>query len=121
MTPRRDPWLLTRLFDLSFSRFVAVSLVRIVYAVLMVIGLAGLGFLITFLFLLNQRFSLYAAIILLMLSPFLYLVYLLVLRVLCEALIVVFAIAEDLSEIRDALRQQAEKAPPASGRPEAPP
>ena len=42
MTEQRpDPWLITKLFDLRFSRFVALSLVRIVYVVLMIAGLVA--------------------------------------------------------------------------------
>jgi hypothetical protein len=113
MTPRRDPWLLARLFDLSFSHFVALSLVRIVYALFMVAGLAGLAFLITFLFLLNARDTTIIAVLLAAASPVIYLAYLLVLRLLCEGFIVVFTIAEDLGEIREALAERARKASPA--------
>jgi hypothetical protein len=115
MTQRRDPWLITRLFDLSFSRFVALSLVRVLYAVLMVVGLAGLGFLITYLFLLGNRDTTLVAVVLLLIAPLIYLVYLLILRLLCEAFIVVFALAERLDEIRDALAERDKQQAPAAG------
>jgi hypothetical protein len=106
MQPRRDPWLITRLFDLAFTRFIALSLIRIVYFVLMVAGLVLLALLTYYLFQIGERI---AAVLLLVLSPVAYLVYLLVVRLVCETLIVVFAMAEDLGELREAMRQQADK------------
>jgi len=47
------------------------------------------------------------AILLVLLAPFIYLVYLLVIRLICETLIVVFTVAENLSELREAGRQTA--------------
>jgi hypothetical protein len=115
MNSRQDPWLLTRLFDLSFSRFVALSLARIVYVVLMVAGLAGLIFLTVYLFQTGQREMMIAALLVLVLGPPLYFVYLLLIRLLCETLIVVFAMAEYLEQIRANIEQLAKReqsAPP---------
>src|SRR5262245_348805 len=114
MTERRDPWLITRLFDLTFSRFVALSLVRIVYVILMIAGLVGFAFAITFLFRIGREDTTIAAILLLALAPIVYLIYLLILRVTCEALIVVFAMAEDIEEMRTALGDLNRTQPPAS-------
>jgi hypothetical protein len=110
---RRDPWLITRLFDLSFSRLVAVSLARIVYAVLMVAGLAGLIFLVVFLFQTGQREMMIAAILVLVLGPLLYFLYLLFIRLICETLVVAFLMVEHLEQIREALEQSAQKGQPA--------
>src|SRR5262249_45696496 len=98
MTERREPWLITKLFDLSFSRFVALSLVRIVYVLLMIAGLVVLAFAITYLFEIGRQDTTVAGLLLLALAPIVYLVYLLVIRLVCEVLIVVFALAEDLQE-----------------------
>jgi hypothetical protein len=115
MSQRRDPWLITRLFDLAFSRFVALSLIRIVYVILMIAGLVFFAFVITFLFQIGRHDTTIAAILLLTLAPLVFLIYLLIIRLICESLIVVFAMAEDLSEVREALRQLSEKQQPASG------
>jgi hypothetical protein len=106
MQPRRDPWLITRLFDLGFTRFIALSLIRIVYFVLMIAGLVLFALLTYYQFQIGERI---AAVLLLVLGPVIYLVYLLIIRLVCETLIVVFAMAEDLGEMREAMRQQADK------------
>ena len=109
MTERREPWLITKLFDLAFSRFVALSLVRIVYVILMIAGLVFFAFAITFLFEIGRHDTTIAAILLLALAPIVYLVYLLIIRLICESLIVVFAMAEDLGEMRRIIRELTEK------------
>src|SRR5262249_27840233 len=105
MTQRRDPWLITKLFDLTFSRFVALSLVRIAYVLLMIAGLAALAFVITYLFQIGRQDTTIAALLLLLLAPIIYLPYLVLLRLICEVLIVVFAMAEDIEELRARLAE----------------
>jgi hypothetical protein len=105
MGPKPDPWLITRLFDLGFSHFIALSLIRIVYVLLMVAGLVLFAILIYYQFEIGDRA---VAILLLLLAPFINLAYLLVIRLICEALIVVFTVAENLSELREAGRQAAD-------------
>jgi hypothetical protein len=119
MTPRRDPWLITRLFDFSFTRFVALSLARIVYAVLMVGGLAGYVFACVYLFQTGQREMMTAAVILTAIGPIVFFIYLLIIRLVCETLIVVFAMVEHLEEMRESLEQLADKGKASS--PETPP
>jgi hypothetical protein len=104
MGPKRNPWLVSRLFDLGFSHFIALSLIRIVYFLFMVAGLVLLAVLIHFQFQIGDQM---VAILLVLLAPFIYLVYLLVIRLICETLIVVFTVAENLSELREAGRQTA--------------
>jgi hypothetical protein len=113
MNPRREGWLLTRLFDLSFSRFVSLTLIRIVYVLLMIAGVVVLAFGILYLFQVGQRETTFAAVLVLVLGPILYFIYLLFIRLICETLIVVFAMAEDLDEIREALQQRTNQGPPA--------
>jgi len=107
--PRRDPWLITKLFDFHFSRFVALSLIRILYVILMIAGLVVLGFAITFLFQIGKEDTSIAAILLCALAPLIYLVYLFVVRLVCESLIVVFAVAEDMSVLRETLEELLQK------------
>jgi len=115
MTQRRDPWLITKLFDLAFSRFVALSLVRIVYVILMIAGLVFFAFVITFLFQIGRQDTTIAAILLLVLAPIVFLIYLLIIRLICESLIVVFTMAEDLGEMRETIRRLIEKQQPDAG------
>ena len=119
MSTKRDPWLITRLFDFSFTRFVALSLARIVYAILMVGGLAGYIFLCVYLFQTGQREMMTAAIILTAIGPIVFFLYLLIIRLVCETLIVVFAMVEHLEEMRESLEQLADKGKSSS--PETPP
>ena len=100
MSERRDPWLITKLFDLSFSRFIALSLVRIAYALLMIAGLVVLAFAITYLFQIGRQDTTVAALLLLLLAPLVYLPYLILVRLICEVLIVVFSMAEHMEDIR---------------------
>ena len=106
MEQRRNPLLIARLFDLTFSHFIALSLVRIVYFLLMIAGLVLLGILTFYLFQVGQKEG---AILVLVAGPVFYLVYLLIIRLVCETLIVVFAIAEDLGEMREAFGRLADK------------
>jgi hypothetical protein len=99
MDPKRNPWLITRLFDLGFSHFIALSLIRMVYALLMVAGLVLLAVVIYYQFAIGDRA---VAILLLLLAPIINLAYLLIIRLICETLIVVFTVAENLSELREA-------------------
>jgi Domain of unknown function (DUF4282) len=105
MERKRDPWLIARLFDLSFSRFVTLSLIRIVYVILMIAGLVGYAMVVTYLFRIGDRHTTLAAVLVLLLGPIIYLAYLLILRLVCETLIVLFAMAEDLEEVRQALER----------------
>jgi hypothetical protein len=99
MDPKRNPWLITRLFDLGFSHFIALSLIRIVYVLLMVAGLVLFAVLIYYQFEIGDRT---VGFLLILLAPLINLAYLLVIRLVCETLIVVFSVAENLSELREA-------------------
>ncbi len=97
-------WLLSRLFDFAFSRFLATNLIRILYVVLMIAGLAGIGFGLIKVFQLTDQTTAYLCV---GLSPLAYVIYLIVIRLVCETLIVLFAIAEDLDDIRRQLSERA--------------
>ncbi|MCC6421450.1 MAG: DUF4282 domain-containing protein [Gemmataceae bacterium] len=116
MPPPHEPWLIARLFDFSFSRFVSLSLIRLAYFLLAVAGLVPLLFGVFLLFQIGQDFqdALVLAVVLMVAAPFIYLVYLFLLRLLCETLIVLFAVAEHLAEIRETLKRAADSPPPSS-------
>ena len=111
MSENTDPWLIARLFDFSFARFVSLPLVRIVYAIMAVAGLAPLLFGSFVLFQMGQDYPevLFLAILLTALTPFIYLIYLFILRLVCETLIVMFAIAEHMKAVAEALQRPAER------------
>ena len=107
MDSKRNPWLITRLFDLGFSHFIALSLIRIVYVLLMIAGLVLFSVLIYYQFEIGDRGL---AIVMALLAPIAYLAYLLVIRLVCETLIVVFSVAENLSELRESGQAAVSKA-----------
>lgn len=88
---------LTSLFDLSFTRFVSVSLVRVLYllAIVMAIVLVIVGVVAGF----SNSFS--AGITALVLAPIFFFLYVLFVRVLLEIIIVVFRIADYTREIAE--------------------
>jgi hypothetical protein len=106
MEQKRDPGLIARLFDLGFTHFIALSLIRIVYVMLMVAGLVVFAILIYYQFQMGEQ---HAALLMLVLAPFINLAYLFILRLICETLILAFSMAENLSAIRAALEQAADK------------
>jgi hypothetical protein len=114
MAEHPESWLIARLFDFSFTRFVSLPLVRIVYAILAVAGLTPLLFGCFVLFQMGQDYpeALLLAWLLTGLTPIIFLLYLFLVRLLCETLIVLFAIAEHMKEVSEALKRQA-AAPPA--------
>jgi hypothetical protein len=118
MPPPHNPWLIARLFDFSFSRFVSLALIRIVYFVLAVLGLVPLLFGVFILYQIGQDYPeiLLVALLLLVLAPFIYLIYLFFIRLVCETLIVLFAMVEHLDQIREALQASRETQPPPSFR-----
>jgi len=99
MDPKQNPWLVTRLFDLGFNHFIALSLIRIVYVLLMIAGLVLFAVLVYYQFVIGDRT---VGILLLLLAPIINLAYLLIIRLVCEALIVVFSVAENLTDLREA-------------------
>lgn len=87
----REPNFLATLFDLSFERFVTVRLVKVLF----IIGLVFSA--VTAVTLIVQGFeaSTGLGVILLLLSPVVFLVYALLVRVGLEVVLVIFRIAED--------------------------
>ena len=91
-----------RLFDLSFSRFIATTLIKVVYRVAMLVGAFLSVIAIGSGFALGQPVQ---GVIALVLAPLGFLVYLIVVRLYCEFFIVVFAMAEDLEDIRKGIER----------------
>jgi hypothetical protein len=86
------------LFDFGFTSFVTPKVVKVVYALVMIIlGLSTLGFLI-FAFRVNAAFGIIALVIL---CPLYFFVYLGLWRIALELIIIIFRISDDLRAIRD--------------------
>jgi len=83
------------LFDFSFSEFVTTRLIKVLF----IIGIAVAA--IASLVLLGKAFSdsFLSGLFMLVLSPVIFLVYVLFARVWCEMIIVVFRIAENTSRL----------------------
>jgi hypothetical protein len=88
------------LFDFSFDNFIATKLVKFLY-VLSLIGvtITAIFFLIGGLVALGNGSSL--GLLYIILSPLVWLVYLIVARLWLELVIVMFKISEDIKDIRD--------------------
>lgn len=81
------------LFDFSFSSFVTLRFIKVLYGIFMVIaGIIGLA--IFFAFATQGGFSIVIALIL---GPIAFFIYLLIYRVLLEFIVVIFRIAENTS------------------------
>ena len=87
--------LFTALFDLSFSKFISIDLIRVLYAFAFIVaGLAAIILIIA-----GFATSLTWGIGSIILAPGLYFLIIVGVRVLLEMLVVVFRIAENTSEI----------------------
>ena len=81
------------LFDFSFSSFVTLRFIKVLYVIFMVFaGLIGLAVLITF-----ASQGGVSILIALILAPIAFFLYLLIYRVLLEFIVVIFRIAENTS------------------------
>lgn len=86
------------LFDFGFNSFVTPKVVKVVYVLIMgVLGLAGLVSAVVA-FRLNLIFGL---LVLVIIAPLFFFVYLALWRIALEIFVVVFRIADDLRAIRD--------------------
>lgn len=93
-----DKGMLSELFDLSFSNFITIKVIKFIYAVGIV--LAALGALALVVAGLKAGFL--SGLVSLLLAPVVFLVYVLLARIWCEFVIVVFRIAENTRRIADA-------------------
>lgn len=84
-----------RLFDFSFSEFITTSIIKIIFALVVVFSaIAVLMMLVT-----GFRGGALTGILALILSPLAFLLYVLLGRVWCELIIVVFRIAENTGRL----------------------
>lgn len=84
-----------KLFDFSFQEFITLSLIKLIYALLMIF--AGLGALVFLITMLAQGGA--ALVAGLIGAPIIFLLYIILARVYLEVLIVVFRIADNTKEL----------------------
>ncbi len=104
---------ISALFDLSFTRFITISVVKVIY----VLGIALLG-LLYLIAVLHALFSsgFFAGLVTLVVGLLVLIVYLLMMRVYLELIVVIFRIGENTTAMRNALAGQ----PPTGGFPVSP-
>jgi hypothetical protein len=90
------------LFDLSFSDFITTRLIKILYVLAIV--LCGLGALAMIIMGFSESAGL--GILLLVLSPIVFLLYVIMARVWLEIIIVVFRIAENTQTLADKVKSE---------------
>lgn len=88
---------LSALFDFSFSEFVTTKIIKILYGILIV--LAGVAALVAIIA--GFTNSVGQGILMLILSPLVFLLYVILARVWLELVIVIFRIAENVGEIAE--------------------
>ena len=93
-----QPGFIASLFDFRFNSFVTPRVVRVVYAIgMIIIGLSALGFLL-FAFKVSALFGIISLCIL---CPLYFLLYLALWRIALELIMIIFRIGDDLRSIRD--------------------
>jgi len=86
---------LGRLFDLSFTEFVTTSIIKFLYILAIIIAaIAAIAVIVT-----GFQSGFIGGIIALILSPIVFLIYVLLSRVWLELIIVIFRIAENTSHL----------------------
>jgi hypothetical protein len=83
------------LFDFSFSSFITPKIIKVLFVIGLVLVLLLTLFYIIFAFISNIAFG----VVVLILSPIIFLLYMLVVRIYLELLIVIFRIQGDIAEI----------------------
>lgn len=96
-----------RLFDMSFSDFITVRLIKVLYILgIIAAGIGGLMFIIS-----GFMAGVGMGILFLILSPVLVLFYILMVRVWLELILVVFRIAENTTQLATMKEQEAATPP----------
>jgi uncharacterized membrane protein len=96
-----------RLFDMSFSDFITVRLIKVLYILgIIAAGIGGLMFIIS-----GFMAGVGMGILFLILSPVLVLFYILMVRVWLELILVVFRIAENTTQLVTMKEQEAATPP----------
>ena len=95
----QDKGFLGTLFDFSFSEFITTKVIKFILGLAMVVNA-----ILTIVFIVGAfQTGWLGGIIVLILSPLLYLIMMLISRIYLELIIVIFRIAENLIAIRDKL------------------
>ena len=96
MDPTQDPkGFLQRLFDLSLTSYVTTKILKVIYIVAIVLaGLGALSMIVS-----GFRVGAGAGLLALIVSPILFLIYVILARVWVELVIVLFRIADDISTL----------------------
>ena len=98
----QDKGFLGTLFDFSFSEFITTKVIKFILGLAMVVNA-----ILTIVFIVGAfQTGWLGGIIVLILSPLLYLIMMLISRMYLELIIVIFRIAENLIAIRDKLGAQ---------------
>lgn len=85
------------LFDFSFTEFITIRIIKILYGI--VIFLAGLS--VLYLIIYGFRLSAAMGILYLVLSPVIFILYVIIARVWLEIVMVIFRIAENTQKIAE--------------------
>jgi hypothetical protein len=93
------------LLDISFSEFVTESVIRILYIVLVVLGLIAL---LTGVVVIFANIGISEGVGALILAPVVYFLFIVIIRVFLEFFIVIFRIADYLEELVENAREQTE-------------
>lgn len=93
------------LLDISFSEFVTESVIRILYIVLVVLGLIAL---LTGVVVIFTNIGVSEGVGALILAPVVYFLFIVIIRVFLEFFIVIFRIADYLEELVENAREQTE-------------
>lgn len=92
----QDKGFFAKIFDLTFSEFVTVKIIKVLFIIGIILATLGaLGFLISSFA--SGKF--FAIIMGLILSPIIWIVYVIMIRVWLEIIIVIFRIAENTTEL----------------------
>ncbi|MGB3977199.1 MAG: DUF4282 domain-containing protein [bacterium] len=83
------------LFDFSFSEFITTRIIKILFIIgILISAIGSIGFIV-----MGFSSSVLMGIVFLLLSPIVFLLYVLLARVWCEMIIVLFKIAENTSRM----------------------
>ncbi len=95
-----------KIFDLSFSEFITVKIIKVLFIIGIILAtIAALGFL--FSSIATGKF--FAIIFGLIISPIIWFLYVIMIRVWLEVIIVLFRVAENTTEIVQLKRSELEK------------
>lgn len=104
----KDRGFLASLFDLSFNEFITTRLIKVIF----VLGIVIAGLLSFSMFVGGASQGFFPFLMMLIVAPLLFLVYVVVLRVWLELVIVIFRIAENIQRIADGKVGHDEQPPP---------